>query len=64
MDWPETADASSGNLVAVEEFLREQILDAHVTLLGEIDLSIATDYAGVDWSMAASKAKIKELVDT
>lgn len=52
MDWPETADASSGNLVAIEEFLREQILDAHVTLLGEIDLSIATDYAGVDWSMA------------
>ena len=52
MDWPETADASSGNLVAIEEFLREQILDAHVTLLGEIDLSISTDYAGVDWSMA------------
>ena len=52
MNWPETADASSGNLAAIEEFLREQILDAHVTLLGEIDLSISTKYAGIDWSMA------------
>jgi hypothetical protein len=52
MEWPEHADASLGNLAAIEEFLRQYVIDAHVTLLGEIDLVIAVEYAGIDWSMA------------
>ena len=52
MNWPESADASLANLASIEEFLRDQIQEAHVTLLGELDLNAATDYAGLGWSMA------------
>jgi hypothetical protein len=52
LNWPESADASLANLASIEEFLHDQIQEAHVTLLGELDLKAATDYADLGWSMS------------
>ena len=49
--WPETAPGIMGNPREIEKFLKNEILSRQITLIGELDLTSPTSYAGVDWSL-------------
>lgn len=51
--WPDTADQDSKNPKFIEKFLRDQILNSQITLVGELDLTTPTHYGGTGWSLAA-----------
>lgn len=50
-EWPFEADPLARNPRVIEDELSACIRRAQVALLGELDLSAATDYAGIGWSM-------------
>ena len=51
MNWPSDAGISASEPEEIENYLRSVIRDSHVSLIGEIDLTTPTDYAGIGWSL-------------
>ena len=52
ISWPEFADQDAKNPKFIEKFLRAQIHESQVTLLGELDLTSPTNYGNTQWSLA------------
>lgn len=52
INWPEFADQDAKYPNFIEKFLRAQIHESQVTLVGELDLTSPTNYGNTQWSLA------------
>jgi len=52
INWPDFADQDAKNPKFIEKFLRAQIIESQVTLVGELDLTSPTNYGGTGWSLS------------
>lgn len=52
INWPADADQDAKNPKFIEKFLRAQINESQVTLVGELDLTSPTNYGNTRWSLA------------
>lgn len=52
INWPADADQDAKNPKFIEKFLRAQISESQVTLVGELDLTSPSHYGNTQWSLA------------